>query len=579
MTEAASVGEWRGRSGDPAAERLFAGPGEMRARCRRHDWAATSLGAVSDWSPALRAVVRACLDSPMPINLWCGRDRLLLYNDAYRRVLGAKHPQALGRPGLEVWAEIRDDLEPMFAQIDAGGPPVYAEDAPFIMARADGDDVGAIAYFTFGLSAVRDEAGEIVAYLNPAMETTARVVAEAALAETRRRLDAALLAGEVGSYQWDVPTDRLWGDPNFGRLFGIPLDETGAAPLSAYMEVIHPDDRERVTTQIERTLATGAPYEAEYRIVSGTERGHPPRWVEARGRLEYDAAGRPLLFSGVVQDVTRRREAEDERARLLASAEAARQEAEVANRAKGEFLASMSHELRTPLNAIGGHTQLLEMELHGPLTEAQRGTLARIDRAQRHLLGLINDILNYAKLESGRVEYTMRALSLPEVLADVLPMIEPLLLARELTVRTPEGRPTGTEAVRVWADREKLAQVLLNLLSNAAKFTPAGGRIAVTIDPEPGDPVRAVIRVSDTGVGIAGDQLEAIFAPFVQVRPRWQPYAERAEGTGLGLAISRDLARGMGGDLAVQSVEGEGSTFALSLRIVEAPPPSPDLPR
>jgi len=386
-------------------------------------------------------------------------------------------------------------------------------------------------------------------------------MAEAALAETRRRLDAALLAGEVGTFQWDIPDDRLWGDRNFGRIFGIPLDETGAAPLSAYLDAIHPDDRARVMALIERTVETGESFHAEYRIVFGSTEGRPERWVEARGRVEYDDHGRPIRYPGVVQDVTRRRAAEAERARLLVEAEEARREAEVANRAKSDFLASMSHELRTPLNAIGGHAQLLEMEIHGPLTEAQRGTLARIDRAQRHLLGLINDILDYAKIESGKVDYVMHTVQLSDVVADALPMVEPQTLARGITVdAVMHGAP-----LLAWADHERVSQILLNLLSNAVKFTPPGGRITVAVEPSPDDPARVVVRVSDTGIGIPPSQLEAIFEPFVQVRRREDVYTEKTDGTGLGLAISRDLARGMGGDLCAESEEGKGSTFTLAL--------------
>ena len=540
----------------------------MRALCRALDWNATSLGPVEGWSPTLRTVVRMCLDSPFPVNLWCGPERILIYNDAYRRVLGAKHPQALGRPGLEVWSEIRADVEPMFARIDAGGEPVYAENARFVMSRVGERGSGEVAYFTFGLSAVRDESGAIVAYFNPATETTARVEAEAALDAVRRRLDAALLAGEVGTFQWDIPEDRLWGDANFSRIFGIRLDETGAAPLSDYLAAIHPDDRERTNALVQRTVETGAPYEAEYRIVTGVGNGGSPRWVQARGRLEFDDEGRPLRFPGVVQDVTSRHEAEAERTRLLELAETARREAEVANRAKSEFLASMSHELRTPLNAIGGYTQLLEMELHGPLTEAQHGTLARIERAQRHLLGLINDILNYAKIESGKIDYAMRAVPVQEVIGDVLPMIEPLTVARGLTVDASRALVSGvTASLLVWADREKLAQVLLNLLSNAVKFTPEGGRIELTVERSPDDPDRVLVHVSDTGVGIPDDQHDAIFEPFVQVRAAESPHTVKTDGTGLGLAISRDLVRGMGGELTVESAVGQGSVFTMKLRL------------
>ncbi|HEY1174875.1 MAG TPA: HAMP domain-containing sensor histidine kinase [Phytomonospora sp.] len=259
-------------------------------------------------------------------------------------------------------------------------------------------------------------------------------------------------------------------------------------------------------------------------------------------------------------------------------------EVERANQAKAEFLANMSHELRTPLNAIQGHVQLLEMGLHGPVTDAQRAALDRVQRAQRHLLGLITDILNFAKLESGRVEFDVREVSVPEVIADVLPMIEPQAAARGLTLVVDAPGAAGgdadahgadaerdAEAARrllVWADREKLAQVLLNLLANAVKFTAPGGAVTVAMEAPDGSPERLLIHVRDTGIGIPADRLEAVFEPFVQLRGVGgsRGAARGAEGTGLGLAISRDLARGMNGDLTARSEEGAGSTFSLSLR-------------
>jgi signal transduction histidine kinase len=217
--------------------------------------------------------------------------------------------------------------------------------------------------------------------------------------------------------------------------------------------------------------------------------------------------------------------------------------------------------------------QLLDMGLHGPVTEEQHAALARVDRAQRHLLGLVNDVLNYARLGSGRVEYDVEPVLVADVLADVLPMVEPQIAAQGLAVevhlpeRGPTG-PTGRPPVRVWADREKLGQVFLNLLSNAIKFTPAGGKITVELT-ERGDgsgPADvAFLRVADTGIGIPADKLDAVFEPFVQVRT---DYARTSGGTGLGLAISRDLARGMGGELRVRSREGAGSAFTITLRRV-----------
>jgi PAS domain S-box-containing protein len=237
--------------------------------------------------------------------------------------------------------------------------------------------------------------------------------------------------------------------------------------------------------------------------------------------------------------------------------ERARAEADRANRAKSEFLATMSHELRTPLNAIAGYVQLLEMGIHGAVTDAQHEALGRVARSQRHLLRLINDVLNLARIEAGRVEYAIEDVRLAELVAGVLPMVEPQLGAKSL--RCDVDVPADLVAR---ADREKLQQVLLNLLTNALKFTAPGGRITVDAARRDERPDTLFLRVADTGVGIPEDKLASVFEPFVQVDAS---HTRRNEGTGLGLAISRDLARGMGGDLRARSVPGQGSTFTLTL--------------
>jgi signal transduction histidine kinase len=231
--------------------------------------------------------------------------------------------------------------------------------------------------------------------------------------------------------------------------------------------------------------------------------------------------------------------------------------AEEANRAKSTFLTMMSHELRTPLNAIGGYTQLLEMGIHGPTTSAQADALEKIAKSQRHLLKLINDVLNLARIEARQVQYEIEAVALRRVVETVLPMIEPQFAARELlcAVDVPAD-------LIARADREKVHQILLNLLSNAGKFTPRGGQVTIDAFSAPDSEDRVFLRVRDTGAGIARERQEQVFEPFVQVDAS---LTRRAEGTGLGLAISRDLARGMGGDLRVRGGEGEGSSFTLVL--------------
>jgi signal transduction histidine kinase len=216
----------------------------------------------------------------------------------------------------------------------------------------------------------------------------------------------------------------------------------------------------------------------------------------------------------------------------------------------------MSHELRTPLNAIGGYAQLIEMGVRGPVTPAQLADLARIQHSQQHLLGLINSVLNYAKLEAGRVAYDLADVPLGAAVAAVEALVAPQMRAEGVEYEFPPCDP----ALAARADAEKLRQIVLNLLSNATKFTPPGGRVTVTCAAWEGDAV--AVRVADTGAGIAPHQLEQVFDPFVQVGRR---LGSNAEGVGLGLAISRDLARGMGGDLTAESTPGVGSTFALTL--------------
>jgi two-component system CheB/CheR fusion protein len=306
-------------------------------------------------------------------------------------------------------------------------------------------------------------------------------------------------------------------------------------------------DLEQIITRVSATT------QAEEREV----RDDAGRWFSMTVRpyttSEHAVEGAVIVY----QDI-------DTRHRSADQLDAARFSADLANRMKSGFLTTMSHELRTPLNAISGYVGLIADGIRGPVTPEQTADLVRIRAAGRHLLGLINSILDYARLESGRVLFVYEAVLLDDMLAEAAAMIAPQAETKRLEL--DHVRCNATAAIR--GDHDKVIQIVVNLLSNAVKFTPPGGRITLACDLSS---ERPAIVVADTGIGIRAEHLEGVFDPFVQVGPTL-PGSDK--GAGLGLSISRELARGMGGELTAQSVLGKGSTFTLVLPWDSPPPPA-----
>ena len=305
-----------------------------------------------------------------------------------------------------------------------------------------------------------------------------------------------------------------------------------------WIGAIHPDDRERVVDSWRAATKEGRDYELELRL-----RGRDGEycWFLARSRPARDESGEIDAWLGIAVDIEERKKAEEE--------------AWAASQAKSEFLASMSHELRTPLNAIGGYAELLALGIRGPLNSEQAQDIARIRRSQQHLLTLIQDVLNFAKVDAGQTEYHITAVPVDEALKDTESMIAPQILAKGLHYSYKGvGKTTA-----VLADPEKMQQIVLNLLTNAVKFTEEGGSITLSSELS-GKCVD--ILVADTGPGISAEKLKKIFDPFVQAERRLN---QPVQGVGLGLAISQDLARAMDGQVTVESVVGKGSTFTLTL--------------
>ncbi|HEV2149265.1 MAG TPA: PAS domain-containing sensor histidine kinase [Longimicrobiaceae bacterium] len=524
-----------------AVPSVFPGDGEMAQLCREADWAATPLGPVDGWPQSLKTVAATVLGSGFPMILVWGPELVQVYNDAYVPLIGRKHPAALGMPTHECWPEIRHLQEPVFRRV-FGGETVNLAEARYPLVR---NGFTEDLYFDATFVPVPLETGGIGGSVSTLFDVTSRVTARALEAE-REKFQLLVEHSNDGHALFDSEGRLLWANRLMSERLGYTLKElrTLTIPdinpdftLAWYRSVFERARRERVR-----------PFETVHRRKDGTT--FP---VEITPTVVEMAEGTRMFSS--VRDITERRQAEAERERLLAQAEAARMEAEAANRAKSEFLAIMSHELRTPLNAISGYTDLMEMGIHGPVTEAQRKALGRIQLSQQHLLGLINDVLNYARIETGSVRYDVGDVHVGDLLATVEGLIEPQMRSKGLTLVVDDCPPD----LAVRADPEKLRQILLNLLSNAAKFTDPGGHVALTCEP---DGERVLLTVRDTGIGIPADKLEAIFDPFVQVR---SDLTRSAEGTGLGLAISRDLARGMDGELTAESTPGEGSRFVLHL--------------
>jgi PAS domain S-box-containing protein len=396
------------------------------------------------------------------------------------------------------------------------------------------------------LTALRDDAGAVVAFAGVTCDLSDGRQVEVALQQSEEGFR--LLVQSVRDYAIFLldPTGHIatW-NAGAQRIKGYTAEEI----IGQHFSIFYPSEDKRdgkPARELEIAIRTGVYEEEGWRLRRNGSRFWASVVITALRQPDGTLAG----FAKVTRDLTERRAAQE---RVLEDARRIT-EAETANRVKGEFLASMSHELRTPLNAIAGYAELMLMGVSGPVTEEQRAHLQRIGRSQQHLLGIINDLLNFSRLEAGRVTFDLGSVALGDVTDAVVPMIGPQANAKRLSVAVNCGREW-----RAHADRSKVEQILLNLLSNAVKFTDAGGAIEVTCGSTD-DRVWLIVR--DTGIGIPAIAIERIFAPFVQVG---RSLANPKEGAGLGLSISRQLARGMGGDLTVESSEGVGSIFALTL--------------
>jgi signal transduction histidine kinase len=556
----------------PAADQLFQGAGEMRSLCRSYDWSETPLGPPHEWPQSLRTTVQTMLATPAGAVVLWGAELTQIYNDGYRDVMGHKHPRGLGQATRSCWPEVWPLNFPIYERVQKG-ETVTLLDALFPIARS-GKELED-AWFSVTYVPVRDDDGDVAGIMVGVEERTQSVrsardcerlilerdVEHDRLDEAFRQSPSfiAVFRGEEMCFEFvnDSFYELIGGRQVLGHtlLEAVPeLDAQGFGPI---LRGVRTKGVSWVGRESLLDLRRGEDSALEKRYVDIVV--HPMR--DPDGTI----FGVVAHGSDVTAQVLARKSAErvlvDSR-NALAYAEAARQSAEIsrreaeeANLAKGRFLAVMSHELRTPLNAIGGYAELLEMGIRGPVNDTQMSDLKRIQSSKNHLLSLINEVLDYAKLETGTLQYSLQKVLVRTSLSAAEALIAPQAAARQLGLQLV----ACDDRLAAHGDPDKILQILLNLLSNAVKFTNPGG--AVRIGCAPGDDT-VRFTVQDTGVGIAAHDLADVFEPFVQIN---SDKTRSHEGTGLGLAISRELARGMGGELRVTSEHGRGSTFTLSL--------------
>lgn len=495
--------------------------------------------------------------------------RFAAVNPAFERQTGIK--DAVGRRIREIAPQLEEHWFETYGRVALTGEPVRFENEAAPLART---------YEALAFRVGQPEERKVAVLFN---DVTQRKRAAEELQQSQTELHLAMQVARMGDWSWDIASGRTEWSAECKALYGLPAD--AEVTRERFLRCIHPADLPAVEAAQRRALAGQGDYEAEKRVVwpDGSI-----RWTASRGKVLCDALGRPVRLVGITQDITERKQAEEALRQAkedleikvrerTAELRAAKERAEIAGRLKSEFLASMSHELRTPLNSMLILSQLLAENPEGNLTEKQVQYATTIHGSGTDLLGLINDVLDLAKIESGTVTPESAPVAIRQVGASIERTFGPLAEQRGLEFRV-EVRP-GVPEILV-TDERRLRQILKNLLANALKFTERGGVSLHVARASNGFPdcgglktARGVIAftVKDTGIGIAEDKQQIVFDAFRQAEAST---TRKYGGTGLGLAISRELARLLGGEITLASALGMGSTFTVWLPERDMPKPA-----
>ncbi len=566
---------------------FLSGGGEMAERVRTFDWSNNPVGPVAEWPQSLKTAVSICLTSRFPIVLWWGPDLRLLYNDAWRPVLGqTKHPQALGSPGRDIWPEIWHIIGPMLEGVLATGQATWSDDQ---LLPLDRNGYLEEAYFTYSYSPIRDEGGKVGGVFSAVSETTLRVIGErrlrtlrelAAQASTAKTPDEAGRAAlqTFAANPADVPFALLYfldDNRKYARL-------CGCTPMTA--------DTPASPKEIDLTAGGGAGWPVADVVKSGQSRvvddvaarfGAMPRGPlpvdpEQAIVLPLRSAAQDRVAGVLVMGVNPCRALDDEHrsffalaaghvATAVANARAYEEERKRAealaelDRAKTAFFSNVSHEFRTPLTLMLGPVEELLAKSHTDLPPAAAGQLEVVNRNGLRLLRLVNTLLDFSRIEAGRVRAVYQPTDLAAFTADLASVFRSA--CERAGLRLVVDCPPLPEPVFV--DREMWEKVVLNLLSNAFKFT-FDGEIGVSLRQK-GD--AAELRVRDTGTGIPAEEMPRLFERFHRVE---NARGRTHEGSGIGLALVQELVKLHGGSVTAESVIGQGTTFAVSVPLGSA---------
>jgi PAS domain S-box-containing protein len=476
---------------------------------------------------------------------------VLFVNEAYCRFFGVRLEEVIGKSYEPViFAEDRETVARLVASMSLNNPVVMIENRVLVN--------GEVRWTQWINRMIFDQQQKFVEFQSVGRDVTEIKRAEEILRQNEERWQLAIQGNNDGIWDHNLVTNCRFVSPRCAEMLGYSYDEISA--FDAWMDKVYPEDVEVMRQAFQKHINQEAPhYSCEYRIRC---KDGSYKWLLTRGKALWNQTGEAIRIVGSVTDISDRKQVEQE-------LQQAKEAAEVANRAKSTFLANMSHELRTPLNAILGFTELLDMD--PATTEDQREQLDIILRSGEHLLGLINDVLELSKIDAGRIVLNETQFDLHQLLDNLQVMLSSQASCKRLQLYFDRD-PDLPQSVR--ADESKLRQILINLLGNAIKFTNEG-RITLRVQqidqPENSftssssllPAVLLCFEVEDTGLGIIPTEIDQLFEPFVQTTTGQQ----QQQGTGLGLAISKRFVQLMGGQIAVSSTLGQGSTFKFQIPV------------